>query len=198
MPRSRAHRTRIILLVVAMLAVVAWAASAGTAGIPTSLALRIVVSRIPLVGRALAQSLELLTARLLGLSPDSVDPSMLESAEIIVLEVRLPRIVLGLLVGAGLAATGASFQGLFRNPLADPYIIGASSGAALGASIGILSAGRAGLAALSLSSPSSYIPVFAFIGAVITVIFVYALSTVDGHMPTDTFLLAGVVVGSFV
>ena len=104
--------------------------------------------------------------------------------------------MLGLLVGAGLAATGASFQGLFRNPLADPYIIGASSGAALGASIGILSAGRAGLAALSY--PSSYIPIFAFVGAVITVIFVYALSTVDGHMPTDTFLLAGVVVGSFV
>ena len=198
MPRSRAHRTRIILLVVAMLAVVAWAASAGTAGIPTSLALRIVISRIPLVGRALAQWPALLMARLPGQLPDSLDPSMLESAEIIVLEVRLPRIVLGLLVGAGLAATGASFQGLFRNPLADPYIIGASSGAALGASIGILSAGRAGLAALSLSSPSSYIPVFAFIGAVITVIFVYALSTVDGHVPTDAFLLAGVVVGSFV
>ncbi|HBK59313.1 MAG TPA: iron ABC transporter, partial [Firmicutes bacterium] len=184
MSRSRALKTRVAFLVIAMLVVVGWAVSAGTAGIHTGLALRIIISRIPLLGRTLP----------LGLG--SIDPEMLESAEIIVLEVRLPRIVLGLLVGAGLAATGASFQGLFRNPLADPYIIGASSGAALGASIGILSAGRAGLAALS--TPSSYIPIFAFIGAVITVVFVYALSTVDGHMPTDTFLLAGVVVGSFV
>ena len=184
MPRSRALKTRVAFLVIAVLVVVGWAVSAGTAGIHTGLALRIIISRIPLLGRTLP----------LGLG--SIDPEMLESAEIIVLEVRLPRIVLGLLVGAGLAATGASFQGLFRNPLADPYIIGASSGAALGASIGILSAGRAGLAALS--TPSSYIPIFAFIGAVITVVFVYALSTVDGHMPTDTFLLAGVVVGSFV
>lgn len=177
-------RLRILILAVAMVAVICWSASAGTAGVPAGVALRVLLSKMPVIGRYVS------------LSEADVAPYDLESVEIIVTQIRLPRIVLGLLVGAGLSATGASFQGLFRNPLADPYIIGASSGAALGACIGILAAGATGIG--SLSAPSSYIPLFAFAGAVITVAFVYALATWDGCLPTDTFLLAGVVVGSFV
>lgn len=175
---------RIWVLLAVSVMVTAWAITAGSSSLPAGIALRVVAERIPLLSRLLPP-----------LSPD-VDPFLVESAQIIVLDVRLPRVVLGLLVGAGLSSVGAVFQGLFRNPLADPYIIGASSGAALGATIGILAAGGAGIAVLA--SPTQAIPVYAFAGAVITVGFVYALSMADGSLPTDTFLLAGVVVGSFV
>lgn len=184
MKRAGKTRLRVLVLVAAMAAVICWAASAGPASVPAGAALRVLLSKIPGIGR------------FVQLSEADVAPYGLESVEMIVMQIRLPRIVLGLLVGAGLSATGAAFQGLFRNPLADPYIIGASSGAALGACIGILAAGSRGIG--SISAPSSYIPLFAFSGAVVTVAFVYALASVGGRIPTDTFLLAGVVVGSFV
>ncbi|MEA4884327.1 MAG: iron chelate uptake ABC transporter family permease subunit [Clostridia bacterium] len=184
MPTSRIRRARIAGLAAVVILVVCCAASAGTSGVPVELALRILGSRVPLVGP------------LFRPGPALAARYDLESAEIIVLEVRLPRIVLGLLVGAGLSVTGACFQGLFRNPLADPYIIGASSGSALGASIGILLSASSGIS--FLAGPSSSVPLFAFVGAVVTVTFVYALAAADGRVSTDTFLLAGVVVGSFV
>jgi len=110
----------------------------------------------------------------------------------IVREIRLPRVVLAALVGASLSLAGAAFQGLLRNPLADPYIVGTSSGAACGAAIAIV---------LGLSSSFDVAwparPLFAFVGALATMYFVFALSRVDGRLPVDTFLLAGVVVGSF-
>lgn len=191
--RQRDRRILIIALAVMCTAAVAWALTAGTSGIGAGLVLRVVASRVPVL------------SALLPPLPQHVEAWEVESAEVIVLDVRLPRVVLGLLVGAGLAAVGAAFQGLFRNPLADPYIIGSSSGAALGATIGILLAGAAGGAvagttarSASLAAPTWAVPVFAFAGSVVTMAFVYALATADGKLPTDTFLLAGVVVGAFV
>ncbi|MCR4427200.1 MAG: iron chelate uptake ABC transporter family permease subunit [Firmicutes bacterium] len=165
----------VVVLSAALVATVGVSAATGPAYINPGEALAIILSHIPLMGRLVGDG-----------------PWHDAAAEIIVMEVRLPRIALGLLVGAALSAAGACFQGLFRNPLADPYIIGVSSGSALGAALGIL---------LTVASPGGSapsIPVFAFAGALITVMFVYALATVDGKLPTDTFLLAGVVVGSFV
>lgn len=105
--------------------------------------------------------------------------------------VRLPHTVLVALTGAALASSGAAYQGLFRNPLADPYLIGIASGAGLGAVI-----------AMSLNWPTSLfgyylIPVGAFIGAISTVLLVYNLARVNGMVPLTTLILAGVAVGAF-
>ncbi len=113
------------------------------------------------------------------------------SSEAIILAVRLPHAVLVALTGAALASSGAAYQGLFRNPLADPYLIGVASGAGLGA-----------VFAMSLNWPSTLlgfylIPVGAFFGAIMTVILVYNLARVNGLVPLTTLILAGVAVGSF-
>lgn len=99
---------------------------------------------------------------------------------------RLPRILLAILVGASLASSGTCLQALFRNPLADPFILGISAGGALGAA-----------GALLLGIPSPYIPSFAFISALGTSWVVYRLGRVNGVVRTDTLLLAGVAVNAF-
>ncbi|HEY3999770.1 MAG TPA: iron ABC transporter permease [Candidatus Xenobia bacterium] len=107
----------------------------------------------------------------------------------IVWALRLPRALLALLVGAALALSGTTFQALLRNPLADPYIVGTSAGAALGATLSV---------ALTVAGWPVDRTMFAFLGAVATMIGVYRLAWVDGRLPVETFLLAGVVVGSIV
>ncbi|MEW5784869.1 MAG: iron chelate uptake ABC transporter family permease subunit [Bacillota bacterium] len=109
----------------------------------------------------------------------------------IIWQVRFPRVLLGFLIGAALAAAGAAFQGLLQNPLADPYTIGVSSGAALGATAAILLLPGIGL------STTLLIPLFAFFGALIALIIVYQLGRVGGRLPVVTVLLAGVVISSF-
>lgn len=111
--------------------------------------------------------------------------------EIIVFDLRLPRIILAAGVGAALSLSGAAYQGLLRNPLADPYIVGVSAGSALGATIGILLHLEGGWLGISL------IPLLAFGGALVTMLAVYLLSVMGNRIPVETFLLAGVVVGSF-
>lgn len=106
----------------------------------------------------------------------------------ILLKIRLPRVLLGFLVGGTLAVAGAGLQGSLRNPLADPYIIGTSSGAALGAAVCFL----LGFESFHL------VPVFAFVGAGLSIFAVLALSRRKGELPVTRVLLAGVVVGSLV
>ena len=110
-------------------------------------------------------------------------------ARAIVVELRLPRVVLAAVVGAGLGAAGAAYQALFRNPLADPFVVGASSGAAVGATLVIVT-GWAGTAAGF--GPAS---AGAFVGAVGAVWLVYGIAAV-GRMPPVTLLLAGAVVST--
>ncbi len=105
-------------------------------------------------------------------------------------DVRIPRVLLAGLVGAALACAGTAMQAVFRNPLADPFIIGVSSGAALGAA----AAGLIGFtAAVSVFLP----PLFAFVTAIATVFVVYALGTVRGKVHAETLLLSGVAVAAF-
>jgi len=111
--------------------------------------------------------------------------------EAIVLYLRLPRVILAFMVGAQLSAAGAIYQGVFRNPMADPYIIGASSGASLGASVGILF-----FPTLKIFGIGST-PLFAFIGSAGTVILVYSLASIGGRTYSFTLLLSGVAVSSF-
>lgn len=114
-----------------------------------------------------------------------------ESFSAIVFQIRLPHTVLIALTGAALAGSGAVFQGVFRNPLADPYLIGVASGAGLGAVLG-----------LALQAPARWgglytVPVAAFIGAMLTIAVVYNLARVGRSVPTTTLILAGVAVSAF-
>lgn len=106
-------------------------------------------------------------------------------------KIRLPRTVLIALTGAALGGSGATYQGLFRNPLADPFLIGVASGAGLGAVI-----------AMTIQWPYSFwglmaIPMAAFIAALLTVFIVYTLARVGRTIPTTSLILAGVAFSSF-
>ncbi|WP_067852400.1 FecCD family ABC transporter permease [Nocardia shimofusensis] len=104
-------------------------------------------------------------------------------------DIRMPRTVLGVLVGAMLAVAGAAYQGVFRNPLADPYLLGVSSGAGLGATLAIVLGGAAGFAG---------VPVAAFAGGLLAVTATYALGrTVGGVRSEVVVILAGVAVAAF-
>ena len=102
-------------------------------------------------------------------------------------EIRVPHAILVALTGAALAGSGAAYQGLFRNPLADPYLIGVASGAGLGAVVV--------MAATNFNR--FLIPIGAFVGALLTIGAVYSLARVGKMVPLTTLILAGVAVGSF-
>lgn len=132
--------------------------------------------------------LKLVLAKLSVLDLTADWPSSLET---ILFDIRLPHTALMALAGMALGGSGAAYQGLFRNPLADPYIIGVASGAGLGAVL-----------AMAAKSPSSLlgmaaIPVAAFVGAVLSVGLVYSIARVGRTTPITTLLLAGVAVGTF-
>jgi iron complex transport system permease protein len=113
---------------------------------------------------------------------------------LIVFDIRLPRILLGIFVGASLAVAGTSFQALLRNPLADPYVLGVSSGAAVGAIIAVIIEPHL---ALSSDAAALLTPVGAFLGALATIAAVYLLGQRDGQIDSGTLLLAGIISASF-
>lgn len=113
---------------------------------------------------------------------------------LIVMNIRLPRILLAIFVGASLSVAGTSFQALLRNPLADPYVLGVSSGASVGAILAIIATPY-----LSLSPALAAVltPIGAFLGATVTIAAVYLLGRRDGQIDSTTLLLGGVITGSF-
>jgi iron complex transport system permease protein len=115
--------------------------------------------------------------------------------ELVVMSLRLPRILLGLLVGATLALSGAALQGLFRNPLADPALVGVSSGAALGA-VSFIVAGGALLGVVPDGLQPFLLPLAAFGGGLIVAMLVYRIGVVDGQTQVATMLLAGIAINS--
>jgi iron complex transport system permease protein len=151
-------------------------------------------------------SFSLLAALVVGVVSLGTGPAWLSPAEVlralagegplasqaIILDIRLPRVVLGALVGASLGASGAAMQGLFRNPMADPYVVGISPGAALGAVIatafGISAAGFLGLSA---------VPLAAFLGGLGAALTVVTLARRGGRFPVADLLLVGLAVGAF-
>ncbi|MBN1374980.1 MAG: iron chelate uptake ABC transporter family permease subunit [Dehalococcoidia bacterium] len=110
------------------------------------------------------------------------------SINTILFDIRLPRIIMAGLVGAALAVAGAAYQGMFHNPLADPYLTGVSQGAALGAVIGFL---------IPANIPSIYIPLLAFVGAVLCVVAVFFIARAGKIVPVTTLILGGVALGAF-
>ena len=121
-----------------------------------------------------------------------VDSSLVRVAsENIVLQIRLPRILAGVLVGAALAAAGVVYQGVFKNPMADSYVLGVSAGAAVGASFSILFGVSSFVFGLRL------VQVAAFLGALFSMFLVYNIARVGSRVPVTTLLLCGIAVNFF-
>jgi iron complex transport system permease protein len=114
---------------------------------------------------------------------------------IIILDIRLPRAVLGLMVGASLAVSGAVMQGLFRNPLADPGLVGVSSGASLGAVL-LIVLGSSFFGPLFAIFGFYALPVAAFVGGLVTTLLLYKIATRSGQTSVATMLLAGIALGA--
>jgi iron complex transport system permease protein len=144
--------------------------SVGAVRVPAAKVLQVLIRELPWLGRAV--------------------PPVDDTFAVIVRDIRLPRAILALLVGASLSASGAVMQGFFRNPMADPYIVGVSSGAALGATgayVLHLDIRLFGLGA---------VPMAAFAGAMGAILLVYGMSVRGGQVPVALLLLTGVAVGA--
>ena len=144
----------------------------GSASITILESLKILLSKIPFLGQL-------------------VEVDQIKSTyEVIVWQVRMPRILQAALVGGSLAVVGCTFQAIFRNALADPHILGISSGASLGATLGILSGITLNFFGLGITS------IFAFIGAILTVILVYRVGTLGNRMAVTNLLLVGTAIST--
>jgi iron complex transport system permease protein len=135
-----------------------------------------------------------------GLGRDLIRVALGQSSQLssehrlIVFDIRLPRILLGIFVGAALSVAGASYQSLLRNPLADPYVLGVSSGSALGAIVALMVAPHLNL---QPSISALLTPVGAFLGGAATIAAVYFLARRNGQIDSATLLLAGIISASF-
>lgn len=159
-------------LSVVLILVILFASSVGSANLSMMDSLKIILKRIPFLNRFVANE---------------------EYREVytkIIWQVRLPRIFMAGICGSSLAIVGACFQGLFRNPLADPHILGISSGAAVGATIALLSGISMSFLGLGV------VGIFAFIGAILTALVVYQLSCVGNKLPVVHILLTGTAINS--
>jgi iron complex transport system permease protein len=121
--------------------------------------------------------------------------AMLARDSVVIHDIRLPRLVLGVLIGGGLAVSGVVMQGLFRNPLADPGLVGVSSGAGLGA-VSIIVLGTTFLAPLVSLLGIYALQISAFLGGLVTTLLLYRVSTSRGQTAVATMLLAGIAIGA--
>jgi iron complex transport system permease protein len=115
-----------------------------------------------------------------------IDHGLTRVEHTVLFEIRFPRVVLGGLVGAILAVAGAAYQGVFRNPLADPYLLGVAAGAGLGATL-----------AFGATSDGGFLALFAFVGGLVAVAITYSLGRSVGGRTTTSLILAGVAVAAF-
>ena len=168
-PVTRSVWGRVATGLLVLTGVTALSLLSGAASIPAADTFRILVAAIPGV---------------------NIEATWSSTWERIILDIRLPRVALAGLVGATLAYAGATYQGVLRNPLADPYLIGVAAGAGLGATIGFMIPYQP---QLPLLSP---VPVFAFIGGIAAVTVAYRLARIGVRVPATTLILAGVAISS--
>jgi iron complex transport system permease protein len=168
--RFRKRRWHLYITVGLLALLVVWlATSIGSVKVPLSTSLSILLDRLPFI---------------------EITPTWTDNTATIIFDLRLPRVLMAGLVGAALAIAGATYQGLFRNPLADPYLIGVAQGASLGAVIGFLLPVSWNLAGFGL------VPLLAFIGALLATTTVYLLARVGKALPVTTLILAGVALSA--
>lgn len=127
--------------------------------------------------------------------PEAADRVLSARDRIIIYDIRLPRVVLGALIGAALAVSGAVMQGLFRNPLADPGIVGVSAGAGLGA-VSVIVLGGTALAPFTTLLGPMALPLAAFMGGLVTTLILYQVATRQGRTSVATMLLAGIALSA--
>jgi len=161
-----------LVLIIMLILLVIFASSVGSANLSIKETTIIIGSLIPPVS--------------FFVDADSIDPRSFA----IISQIRLPRIFVAIFVGIALASAGVIFQGIFRNPMADPYIIGVSAGASFGATIGLLF--TTGIRLLNISCTS----IFAFLGAIAVTFLVYNISRIRNKTSVLTLLLAGVALSS--
>jgi iron complex transport system permease protein len=123
------------------------------------------------------------------------DPALIERDRLVLWSIRLPRIAMACMIGAMLAAAGTIMQGLFRNPLAEPGLVGVSAGAALAAATTIVLGDRI-LAGTGIVLPFAALPIAAFFGALLTTAVLYRFATREGRASIATLLLAGLAIGA--
>jgi len=174
--RSKKWKLIVLGLIVALVAVIIVCLNIGYAPISFSEILTILGKQIPIVNGALNSS--------------SISPV----TESIIMQIRLPRILAGALVGAGLAAAGVMYQGVFRNPMADSYLLGASAGASFAYTLAAIYVGSLTLTVFELG----IFQIVAFAGAILTVFLVYFMSRTGNKVPITTLLLSGIVVNIFI
>ena len=168
----RRTKRNLFILAVILLVTMVFSVSVGSADLSFVDSLKLVVAKIPFFGRV-------------------VDVTQFGSKYgVIVWQVRMPRVMMSALVGAALSVVGAAFQGIFRNPLADPHILGVSSGAAFGATLAMLSGVTASFMGLGA------VGVFAFSGALCTVFIVYHVSKISGEISVTGMLLTGTAIST--
>jgi iron complex transport system permease protein len=174
--RSSKWKLILLFLVITLVVVVVLCLNIGYAPISFSQILNIIGKQIPFLNGSI--------------SPSSISPVN----ESIILQIRLPRILAGALVGAGLAAAGVMYQGVFRNPMADSYLLGASAGASFAYTLAVIYL----TSAVVTVSGLGLIQIIAFVGAFSTVFLVYFMSRVGNKVPVTTLLLSGIVVNIFI
>lgn len=174
MIKNKNHLIIISLFVILLLSIAIFS-TIGSVNISVMETIKIIFSNIPLINKYVDIS------------------SIKQSSYNIIWKIRIPRVLLGVLVGASLSVSGTTFQGMFKNPMADPYIIGISSGAALGATIAIILNLNFKIFGISFLG----IPILAFIGAMLSVYLVYNLARMNNKIPVNSLLLSGVAVSQF-
>jgi cobalamin transport system permease protein len=174
--RSSKWKLTLLLLIITLIVAIVFCLNIGFAPIKFTDILTILGKQIPFLNRSI----------------DSSSVSAVNTT--IILQIRLPRVLAGALVGAGLAAAGVMYQGVFRNPMADSYLLGASAGASFAYTLAIIYASSLALNFLGLG----FYQMVAFAGAVLTVFLVYFISRVGNKVPITTLLLSGIVVNIFI
>lgn len=164
------RKTSVFTVSIVLLMTIVMAAIFGSADISIADFFRTIYSRIPFLG-------------------DGVE--VVESHKIIIFNLRLPRIMLALIAGIGLAVAGTVFQGVFSNPMAEPYLLGVSSGAAFAVTIALIFEVQVKFLGFGTIS------IFAFMGSLVVVMMIYKLSSINGELPVSILLLSGLAINYF-
>ncbi|GAA0178836.1 iron ABC transporter permease [Clostridium sediminicola] len=171
--KKKYFKEKFFIMLIFLFIVIVISATLGVANVSFLDSIRIILDKIPLIEKLINTN------------------DIKEVYQKIILMIRLPRILLAGLVGAGLSTVGCSYQGIFKNPMADPYVLGVSTGAALGATIAIIFGFTISFFGLGIITFS------AFSGAIVTIIVVYNIARVGNKVPVVNMLLSGIAVNFF-